>query len=74
MADCRRNVRAAAHDAGQASRKATETLKFFDWAFKNGGQAADNLDYISLPESVVTEIQTQWKEKVKDASGKAIAE
>jgi phosphate transport system substrate-binding protein len=51
-----------------------ETLKFFDWAFKNGTQAADQLDYISLPASVVSEIRTQWKTKVKDASGKAIAE
>jgi phosphate transport system substrate-binding protein len=51
-----------------------ETLKFFDWAFKNGSQAADSLDYISLPEAVVTEIKAQWKEKVKDASGKSLAE
>jgi hypothetical protein len=24
-----------------------ETLKFFDWAFKNGEQAAQSLDYIT---------------------------
>ncbi|MFP3434273.1 phosphate ABC transporter substrate-binding protein PstS, partial [Paraburkholderia sp. SIMBA_061] len=45
-----------------------------DWAFKNGSQAANDLDYITLPESVVSEIKTQWKAKVKDASGKALAE
>ena len=50
------------------------TLKFFDWSFKNGGAAADSLNYISLPQSVVSEIKSQWKEKVKDASGKPIAE
>jgi len=50
-----------------------ETLKFFDWAFHNGNQAATELDYISLPESVVSEIRTQWKAKSKDASGKPIA-
>ena len=50
-----------------------ETLKFFDWAFKNGGGAADSLDYISLPDSVVKEIRAQWTAKIKDASGKALA-
>jgi phosphate transport system substrate-binding protein len=48
-------------------------LKFFDWAFKNGSQAADALDYISLPDPVVTEIRSQWQTKVKDASGKPVA-
>ncbi|MFM0558237.1 phosphate ABC transporter substrate-binding protein PstS, partial [Paraburkholderia sediminicola] len=52
----------------------SETLKFFDWAFKNGMQAASDPDYISLPDSVVSEIRTQWRAKVKDASGKSVAE
>ncbi|WP_419690492.1 phosphate ABC transporter substrate-binding protein PstS [Burkholderia theae] len=51
-----------------------ETLKFFDWAFKNGNQAATELDYISLPDPVVSEIRKQWKAKIKDASGKALAD
>jgi phosphate transport system substrate-binding protein len=50
-----------------------ETLKFFDWAFRNGTRAAQDLDYIPLPDSVVTEIRSQWQEKVKDASGKSVA-
>ncbi|MGV2289124.1 phosphate ABC transporter substrate-binding protein PstS [Trinickia sp. YCB016] len=62
------------HTTQDKPEQGTETLKFFDWAFKNGTQAANDLDYISLPESVVTEIKTQWKAKVKDASGKAVAE
>ncbi|RKP50665.1 phosphate ABC transporter substrate-binding protein PstS [Trinickia fusca] len=61
------------HTAQDKPEQGKETLKFFDWAFKNGTQAADDLDYISLPPSVVSEIRTQWKEKVKDASGKAVA-
>ncbi|SEJ16136.1 phosphate ABC transporter substrate-binding protein PstS [Paraburkholderia diazotrophica] len=51
-----------------------ETLKFFDWAFKNGNQTAQELDYITLPDAVVSEIRAQWKAKVKDASGKPIAD
>jgi len=27
-----------------------------------------------LPDSVIAEIETQWKSKVKDASGKAVAQ
>jgi phosphate transport system substrate-binding protein len=62
------------HTTQDKPAQGTETLKFFDWAFKNGTSAADSLDYISLPDSVVAEIKTQWKAKVKDASGKSVAE
>ncbi|NRO98453.1 phosphate ABC transporter substrate-binding protein PstS [Paraburkholderia sp. NMBU_R16] len=62
------------HTAQDKPEQGKETLKFFDWAFKNGTPAADGLDYISLPQSVVSEIRTQWKAKVKDGSGKALAE
>jgi phosphate transport system substrate-binding protein len=62
------------HTAQDKPAQGTETLKFFDWAFKNGTQAANDLDYISLPDSVVSEIRTQWKQKVKDAAGKSIAD
>jgi phosphate transport system substrate-binding protein len=62
------------HTTQDKPAQGTETLKFFDWAFKNGTSAADSLDYISLPDSVVAEIKTQWKSKVKDASGKSVAE
>ncbi|MFM0136689.1 phosphate ABC transporter substrate-binding protein PstS [Caballeronia grimmiae] len=62
------------HSTQDKAAQGAETLKFFDWAFKNGGQAANDLDYISLPESVVAEIRSQWKAKVKDASGKPVAE
>lgn len=62
------------HVAQDKPEQGKEALKFFDWAFKNGTQAANDLDYISLPESVVAEIRSQWKSKVKDASGKALAD
>ncbi|EMN5130396.1 phosphate ABC transporter substrate-binding protein PstS [Burkholderia contaminans] len=61
------------HATQKKPAQGAETLKFFDWAFHNGNQAATELDYISLPESVVSEIRTQWKAKIKDASGKPIA-
>ena len=48
-------------------------LKFFEWVLANGGRDAESLDYIPLPEAVVSEVLTQLRAKVKDASGKAIA-
>jgi phosphate transport system substrate-binding protein len=36
-------------------------LQFFDWAYANGGKAADDLDYVTLPESVKTKIRADWK-------------
>ncbi|CAD6561655.1 Phosphate-binding protein PstS [Paraburkholderia kirstenboschensis] len=62
------------HTTQDKPEQGKETLKFFDWAFRNGTQAANELDYIPLPESVVSEIRAQWKAKVKDASGKSVAE
>jgi phosphate transport system substrate-binding protein len=49
-----------------------EVLKFFDWAYKNGGAMATELEYVPLPDGVVKLIQSEWKGKIKDTSGKAI--
>jgi phosphate transport system substrate-binding protein len=53
-------------DAGKA------VLQFFDWAFKNGDQMASELDYVPMPDAVVRLIQSEWKSKVKDGSGKPV--
>ncbi|MFZ6772658.1 phosphate ABC transporter substrate-binding protein PstS [Undibacterium sp. SXout7W] len=60
------------HKAQADAEKGKEVLKFFDWAFKNGGAMATELEYVSLPAPVVKLIEDGWKAKVKDASGKAI--
>jgi phosphate transport system substrate-binding protein len=62
------------HSSQDKPDRGKETLKFFDWAFKNGNQTAQELDYITLPDGVVSQIRTQWKAKVKDAAGKPIAD
>ncbi len=49
-----------------------EVLKFFDWAYKNGGAMATELDYVSMPAPVVKLVQDAWKTQLKDASGKAV--
>src|SRR5499427_8770410 len=40
-------------------------LKFFDWAFKNGAKMAAELDYVPLPDSLVSQIRNTWKTQIK---------
>lgn len=49
-----------------------EVLKFFDWSYKNGGKLTTDLDYATLPESVVEQVRAAWKANIKDSSGKAL--
>lgn len=42
-----------------------EAIKFFTWAFKNGAKAAEELDYIPMPESVVKLIEKTWSADIK---------
>ena len=60
------------HKTQADAAKGKEVLKFFDWAYKNGGAAAVELDYVPMPASVVKLVQESWKANLKDASGKAI--
>ncbi|PLR37865.1 phosphate ABC transporter substrate-binding protein PstS [Chimaeribacter californicus] len=54
------------------AQKGAEVLKFFDWAYKNGNQVANDLDYATLPDAVVTQIRASWKENIKDSNGKSL--
>jgi phosphate transport system substrate-binding protein len=40
-------------------------LKFFDWAYKNGGKMAAELDYVPLPESLINQVRATWKSQIK---------
>lgn len=60
------------HKAQADANKGKEVLKFFDWAYKNGGASATELDYVAMPAPVVKQVQDAWKAQVKDASGKAV--
>ena len=48
-----------------------EALKFFDWAYKNGAQMAIDLDYVPMPESVVSMVQKTWSQSIQ-SDGKPI--
>lgn len=41
--------------------KAKGVTKFFDWTFANGDRAADDLDYVALPDTVKAKIRSDWK-------------
>lgn len=47
-------------------------LKFFDWAYKNGGAMASDLEYVPMPPAVVKQVSDAWKAQLKDTSGKAL--
>jgi phosphate transport system substrate-binding protein len=40
-------------------------LKFFDWAYRNGAKMAQDLDYVPLPDSLVTQVRATWKSQIK---------
>ena len=59
------------YKSNEKPEKAAATLKFFDWAFKNGAKAASEMDYVPMPERTVKLIQDLWKREIKSASGGA---
>jgi phosphate transport system substrate-binding protein len=46
-------------------------LKFFDWAYRQGGELAEELGYVPLPESVAELAREEWT-KIRDAGGKPV--
>jgi len=50
---------------------AKEVLKFFDWCYRNGDKTAEKLDYVPMPEKVVSLVEKAWKEQIK-AAGKPV--
>ena len=60
------------HTKQDKPQNAAEVLRFFDWAYKNGGKLAEELDYVPMPDSVSKLVEAAWKTDIKDASGKAL--
>lgn len=52
---------------------ARNTFRFFDWAFKNGAAAANELNYPAVPEGARGRIAEVWR-RAKDPSGRPIWE
>ena len=60
------------HKLQEKPVQASNSLKFFEWAFNTGDKMASDLEYVALPDGVKALVRKQWTE-VKDASGKAVA-
>ena len=60
------------HKSQDKPAQATASLKFFEWAYKNGDKTAGDLDYVPMPANVKSVVEKAWGE-IKDTSGKAVA-
>lgn len=47
------------------------TMRFFDWAYRNGADAARRLEYIPIPDAVQAAVRAAWTQ-VRDPSGAAV--
>jgi phosphate transport system substrate-binding protein len=56
------------HDAAAAAN----VVRFFDWAYTNGGKTAEDLDYIPLPPEVQDAVRQAWKTSIKGPDGKPV--
>ena len=54
-------------DAPAADNEAV--LKFLDWALRHGQDQAKALDYVPMPDSVVTQIEQSWANDLKASDG-----
>lgn len=53
--------------------QAREILKFFTWAFKEGGKTATEFNYVPLSETTTRAVTAQWQ-LVRDGTGKPLYE
>jgi phosphate transport system substrate-binding protein len=55
----------------QSPEKGKAVLDFFNWAYHNGGQMAEQLDYVPMPAGVVGQVEKSWSQIV-GADGKPV--
>ena len=49
------------------SAATAEALKFFDWAYKNGGKMAEELDYVPCLTPSSADVEKMWSADIKTA-------
>jgi phosphate transport system substrate-binding protein len=59
------------HKEQASAATAKEVLSFFDWCYRKGGSTAEKLDYVPMPEKVVSLVEKVWAEQIK-AEGKPV--
>jgi phosphate transport system substrate-binding protein len=60
------------HTKQDKPENAKEALMFYDWAYKNGNPAAQQLDYVPLPDAVKNLMRKQWATEIKGPDGKPV--
>ena len=61
------------HKTQDKPENAREVLKFFSWAYAKGDGMAEKLDYVPMPDKVVSLIKASWRSSLKDASGRPVS-
>src|SRR5215472_3473620 len=59
------------HKAQSKPETAREAINFFEWAYRNGGQMAEQLDYVPMPDNVVKLVEQSWGQ-LKAPDGKPV--
>ncbi|MCW3480548.1 phosphate ABC transporter substrate-binding protein PstS [Neisseriaceae bacterium JH1-16] len=59
------------HKKQDKPAQAEEALKFFDWAYTNGDDLAQHLDYVPMPVATKSMIRASWKQ-ISDDNGKSL--
>jgi phosphate transport system substrate-binding protein len=57
--------------AGDRVEGSRNTMRFFDWAFRNGAEAARRLEYIPVPPAVQDAVRASWA-NVRGPNGQAL--
>ncbi|HQT27356.1 MAG TPA: phosphate ABC transporter substrate-binding protein PstS [Burkholderiales bacterium] len=60
------------HTVQEKPANAKEVLKFYSWAYDNGGKMAEELVYVPMPGPVVKLIRQAWHDKIKDTHGNSV--
>lgn len=53
--------------------RATNVQRFFDWAFREGGKLAHDLEYLPIPTNVQDAVRAAWARDVRGPNGQPIA-
>ncbi|HHN72456.1 MAG TPA: phosphate ABC transporter substrate-binding protein PstS [Thermopetrobacter sp.] len=57
------------HKQAERPERTKAVLKFFDWAFRNGGEMALKLHYVPMPANVVEMVEKKWAGEIRDSAG-----
>ncbi|NOZ94159.1 MAG: phosphate ABC transporter substrate-binding protein PstS, partial [Acidobacteria bacterium] len=59
------------HRSQKNQKKARAVLEFFSWAFAKGDHMATALDYVPIPDTVVSMVKAEWASKI-EAGGQKV--